>query len=147
MCSSMVPDTWFLSFGLQRCVSAQNRIIRWLLTDIKAFTLLREFILGSNQTGLVTNTSGTVSVVGGESLTLAAGVLPGGEIFYGSGTTQSSYTAPSATVAAWNSFIATAALSSVDIPTNTRTPSSGHRTTLPIIVAQFTVAVIWLVLQ
>ena len=72
--------------------------------------MLREFILGTNTTGLVTNSSGNVSVVGGENSTLAADVLPGqSDIFYGSGATQSSYAAPTATVAAWNSFIATAA--------------------------------------
>jgi hypothetical protein len=49
-------------------------------------------------------------VVGGESPTLAAGILPGNsEIFYGSGTTESTYIAPTATIAAWSSFIATAA--------------------------------------
>ena len=71
--------------------------------------MLREFILGSNQTGLVTNTSGAVSVVGGESTSLAAEVLPGQSgILVGTGTTQSTYTFPAATIAAWESFIATA---------------------------------------
>lgn len=48
--------------------------------------------------------------MGGENPTLAAGVLPGNsEIYYGPATTVSTYVAPSASVAAWNSFIATAA--------------------------------------
>ena len=69
--------------------------------------MLRDFILGNNQTGLVTNTSsGTVTVVGGENQTLAGTVHPGQlGIFVGSGTTQSTYTFPSATVAAWNTFL------------------------------------------
>lgn len=72
--------------------------------------MLREFILGSNQTGLVTNSSGAIHVNGGENATLAQPVLSGqAEIFVGSGTTQSSYVFPSATIAAWNSFIGTAA--------------------------------------
>lgn len=47
-------------------------------------------------------------VVGGTNATLAEDILPGGdEIFYGSGATQSTYVAPSATRAAWRSFIRT----------------------------------------
>ena len=58
-----------------------------------------------NTTGLVFN--GTV--IGGENTTLAQPVLPGQlGIYVGSGTTQSTYTAPSATIAAWESFAATA---------------------------------------
>ena len=72
--------------------------------------MLREFILGHNETGLVTNSSGTVSVVGGEVASLANTVMSGqAGIYAGSGTTQSTYTYPSATIAAWDSFIATAA--------------------------------------
>ncbi|KAJ3559788.1 hypothetical protein NM688_g126 [Phlebia brevispora] len=74
----------------------------------RAFVMAREFILGSNQTGLVTNSSGVASVVGGESPSLTAEVLSGQSgIYIGTGTTQSTYTFPSATIAAWESFIAT----------------------------------------
>ncbi|TDL15662.1 alpha/beta-hydrolase [Rickenella mellea] len=74
-----------------------------------AFKFLRDFVLGSDPTGLVTNSSGTITVVGSENSTLAGDYLPGGaEIFYGSGTTASTATYPAATIAAWNSFIATA---------------------------------------
>jgi hypothetical protein len=77
-------------------------------TSWQAYTFLREFILGNNATGLVTNSSGNTVVVGGENSTLAGNVLPGpAEIYYGSGTTQFTYTFPSATVAAWNGFIRT----------------------------------------
>lgn len=68
---------------------------------------LREFILGSNTTGLVQSTNGTVAVVGGENSTLAGDFLAGGsEIFYGSGATQSTTVFPSATVSAWDAFVA-----------------------------------------
>lgn len=70
---------------------------------------LREFVLGSNQTGLVTVVNGTTVVIGGENATLAAPALPGQlGIYVGTGTIQSTYTFPSATIAAWNSFLATA---------------------------------------
>ena len=83
--------------------------------------MLREFILGNNQPGLVTNTSGgAVSVVGGESTELIPEVLPGQTgIFVGSGATQSTYTFPSATIAAWESFTQTA------IPTPSASGVSG----------------------
>ncbi|KAI0683233.1 Alpha/Beta hydrolase protein [Cytidiella melzeri] len=85
----------------------------------RVFVVLRKFILGSNQTGLVlTTTNNTTSsssssspavVVGDENVTLAKGYLPGqDEISVGLGTTQSSTVYPSETRAAWESFIATA---------------------------------------
>ncbi|KAK7018469.1 carboxypeptidase [Favolaschia claudopus] len=76
-----------------------------------AFVFIREFVLGANQTGLVDNNANTV--VGGEDPALAGDYMPGGlAIFYGSGTTSASTVAPSATIAAWSKFIATAAPSS-----------------------------------
>ncbi|KAK7039320.1 carboxypeptidase [Favolaschia claudopus] len=75
-----------------------------------AFVFLREFILGSNLTGFVD--SPTSPAVGGDDPELASNILPGNSaIFYGSGTTASSTVAPEATIAGWNSFIATATLS------------------------------------
>ncbi|KAJ7726259.1 alpha/beta-hydrolase [Mycena maculata] len=74
-----------------------------------AFVFVREFVLGSNTTGLVQR-NGTV--VGGEESVLAENVLPGGTvIYYGngdSGTTSLSTVVPSATLASWEHFIATA---------------------------------------
>ncbi|KAI0642261.1 alpha/beta-hydrolase [Trametes meyenii] len=76
---------------------------------LRGLVLVREFIFGNNQTGLVTNTSGTVSVIGGESSSLAVDAIPGQlGIYLGSGTTESTYTYPSATIAAWNNYIVTA---------------------------------------
>lgn len=66
-------------------------------------------MLGHNKTGLVLTSSDSISVIGGESSSLAGDFFLGGAgIYYGSGMTQSTYMAPTATVAAWNSFIATA---------------------------------------
>jgi len=74
-----------------------------------ALTFLREFILGNNDTGLVVTDDGKTEVVGGAVSALAVGVLPGQSgIFIGSGATQSTYTFPSATIAAWESYIVTA---------------------------------------
>ncbi|OSD04770.1 alpha/beta-hydrolase [Trametes coccinea BRFM310] len=75
----------------------------------KAFTLLREFILGNNQTGLVSQVGGQVDVLGGEDAALAVDAIPGTSgIYVGSVTTQSTVEYPAATVAAWESYIATA---------------------------------------
>ncbi|KAI0372398.1 alpha/beta-hydrolase [Pilatotrama ljubarskyi] len=71
----------------------------------QALVFLREFVLGSNRNGTVEGST----VVGGENATLAGEYLPGGnEIFYGSAKTEGTSTVPSATIAAWNSFLATA---------------------------------------
>lgn len=76
----------------------------------KAFVFIREFVLGSNTTGHVDSYMGKVS--GGEDPKLAQDVLPGGTlIFFGDGSdgkTTASTAWPSATVAAWDAFIATA---------------------------------------
>ncbi|KDQ51807.1 hypothetical protein JAAARDRAFT_81336 [Jaapia argillacea MUCL 33604] len=78
-----------------------------------AYVFLREFILGHNTTGLVEGTT----VVGGESSLLGQGIIPGTTvIFYGSGTTVSSTSAPSATIASWASFLATATATSTPSP-------------------------------
>ncbi|RPD76193.1 alpha/beta-hydrolase [Lentinus tigrinus ALCF2SS1-7] len=81
----------------------------------QALVFLREFVLGSNQNGTVVNSS-TGEVVGGENKTLAEDFMPGGnEIFYGSAKTEGTSTIPSATIAAWESFIATATLDAVTL--------------------------------
>ncbi|KAG6812783.1 hypothetical protein H0H92_000553 [Tricholoma furcatifolium] len=74
-----------------------------------AFTFLREFVLGNNQTGLVIKSaSGQTVVVGGINASLAQDILPGGdEIYYGPGVQISTRIWPSATRAAWQSFIQT----------------------------------------
>ncbi|KAG5635789.1 hypothetical protein H0H81_010132 [Sphagnurus paluster] len=83
-----------------------------------AFTFLREFVLGNNQTGaVVKNAKGQVVVVGGTNATLATDILPGSdEIYYGAGTKASTYVFPQATRAAWKSFIRTETATS-SVPT------------------------------
>jgi carboxypeptidase D len=61
---------------------------------LQAMTFLREFILGSNTTGLLSPDSKTV--IGGEDHKLAGDIIPGNPaIFYGSATTASSKVATS----------------------------------------------------
>ena len=65
--------------------------------------MLREFVIGNNQTGLVQPDG---SVVGGEDPNLRVGdILPGTPgILAGSGTATSLYFGPTASVEAWNVF-------------------------------------------
>ncbi|TFK46525.1 alpha/beta-hydrolase [Heliocybe sulcata] len=91
--------TYVLLEGAGHYVSAGN--------PAAAYTFLREFVLGNNRTGLVDSRSG--NVIGEEVSSLAGDYIAGGSaIYYGSGTTQSTYYAPSATIAAWEKFIQTA---------------------------------------
>ncbi|KAI0675833.1 alpha/beta-hydrolase [Trametes maxima] len=93
---------------------------------LRGLVLVREFIFGNNQTGLVTNTSGSVSVIGGESSSLAVDAIPGQlGIYVGSGTTQSTFTYPSATIAAWNSYIVTATATAISNKVATSASPSG----------------------
>jgi len=75
-----------------------------------AYTFIREFVLGSNETGLVTeSTSGRISVIGGEDPAVAGNALPGSpDIYLGSFVTTSTYTYPSKTISQWNNYLATA---------------------------------------
>ncbi|CDO69768.1 hypothetical protein BN946_scf184766.g13 [Trametes cinnabarina] len=115
------PSTpWFDDNGERGGIVHQERNWTYVLIEgaghlvpytnpLRGFILLRDFILGNNQTGLVTNSSGTVSVVGGESSSLAVDAIPGQlGIYVGSFSTQSTYTYPSATIAAWSNYIVTA---------------------------------------
>ncbi|OJT10631.1 Pheromone-processing carboxypeptidase KEX1 [Trametes pubescens] len=84
---------------------AGHEVPQW--KPAQALVLLREFVFGANQNGSVEGTN----VVGVEDAMLASGdYFPGGgEIFFGSRTTSGTFTFPSATVAAWNSFMGIAA--------------------------------------
>jgi hypothetical protein len=93
-----------------RCVACQIPLVLgvdflahfWLL--LKAWTFLREFILGDNETGLVTD-SDTLAL-GGEDPEYAGNTLAEGpEVYQGSYTTTSTYYFPSQTVASWDQFI------------------------------------------
>ncbi|KAI0695227.1 alpha/beta-hydrolase [Cytidiella melzeri] len=92
-----------------------------------AWVMFREFILGNNQTGLLTNSSTTA--IGGEDPSLLIGpnnILPGeSAILYGSGTATSLFMAPSATIAAWNSFFASVATANQSLSSATGSSSAG----------------------
>ncbi|KAG8220809.1 Alpha/Beta hydrolase protein [Butyriboletus roseoflavus] len=79
---------------------------------VSALTLVREFIFGNNQTGLVVDAgceSQSVTVIGGEVSSLGNEIMTGSAgIYYGSATTASTYFFPTATVEAWNAIAATA---------------------------------------
>lgn len=69
-----------------------------------ALTFFREFVLGTNQTGFYSPSSG--SVVGGEDSSLAGDFLPGNSgIFGGSISTTTTFTYPAATVSAWDAVV------------------------------------------
>jgi carboxypeptidase D len=90
--------------------------------------LLREFILGNNRTGLFVE--GSKDSIGPDHSKLVAGaagnvVRADAVVYMGAGMTQSTFVFPSATVAAWDGFMATRwaskhpASSSVVTPTPT----------------------------
>jgi len=120
---SRQPKTpWYNDYGEFAGIVHQERGWKYVLVaraghlvpytnPISALTLVRDYIFGNSQTGLVTNSgSGEVSVVGGEVSPLRGEILPGEPaIYYGQGKTESSYFFPTATVNAWDKFIATAA--------------------------------------
>jgi len=90
--------------------------VNWQL--LKAFTFLREFVLGNNKQGLVVGSGDYFTVIGGENSTLAGENIPAAdEIYYGSATAQSTYIAPSATRAAWKTFIRTETATGESRPT------------------------------
>lgn len=104
---------------------------------------------------MVINAGGAVSIVGGESSALVGDYLRAGpEIYYGAGTTESTYIAPTATVVAWDNFIATAAPVADIAPLPNSAPSSSslsnsvssrHRTaTGPIAAYAFMSLMYWL---
>ncbi|GJE99869.1 carboxypeptidase [Phanerochaete sordida] len=71
-----------------------------------AYTFFREFVLGSNRTGLVVTEGGSTSVVGGENPTLQQTAIPGQHaIYYGSSKTEGSTVWPRETIAAFQSHI------------------------------------------
>ncbi|KAG9311821.1 alpha beta-hydrolase [Chiua virens] len=112
---------WYNDAGKFGGIVHQERGWKYVLVDqaghllgynnpISALTLVREFIFGSNQAGLVTSTSsGQVTVIGGEASKLRGEIMTGqAAIYYGQATTASSYVFPSSTVEAWNAYMATA---------------------------------------
>ncbi|KIL69347.1 hypothetical protein M378DRAFT_98802 [Amanita muscaria Koide BX008] len=140
------PSTpWFNDNGEFAGIVHQERGWTYVLFDhaghlvsasnpVSAFTFAKEFLFGSNTTGLV---SPSGSVVGGEDPKLAGDFLPGNTALYlGAGATQSTYTFPSATVAAWNKFIQTASPvhSTTDLSNNS---ASRNYAVSPLIAVAF----------
>ncbi|KAF8524852.1 alpha/beta-hydrolase [Hysterangium stoloniferum] len=118
------PSTpWFGDDGQFAGIVHQERNVTYVLFDnaghlipqwqpARALTFVREFVLGNNPNGTVLS-DGTV--VGGEGSPLVNDILPAEHdpIFTGSGTTLGSTLWPSATIAAWDSFIATATATTI----------------------------------
>ncbi|EIN06504.1 alpha/beta-hydrolase [Punctularia strigosozonata HHB-11173 SS5] len=112
-----VPSTpWFDDDGNLAGIVHQERNLAYVLfigaghlvpqwKPDAAFVFLREFILGSNKTGLVVDPH--KPAIGGEDPSIApADVIPGTTaIFYGSGTTVSSALVASASIASWESVV------------------------------------------
>lgn len=79
------------------------------------YTFLKEFVLGTNQTGYLA--PGTSSVVGGVHTEYLKGILTGYEAYTGSAITQGTYTWPSSLWNAWGSYMATR--TAADVPAAT----------------------------
>jgi len=94
--------------------------------EMQAFVLAREFILGKNTTGLV-GSNGKI-VQGASNVSLQQDALPeyDAPIFFGAGSTTGSTVWPSATIAAWESFIVTGSVGTLtSVPTATGASGSG----------------------
>jgi len=83
----------------------------------QAYAFVRDFVLGNNQTGLVTTSGGTTSVVGGVHTEYQNGILTASEVYTGALTTAGTYTWPSENWAAWESYMATRTAADVAVVT------------------------------
>ena len=131
---------WFDDDGQFAGIVHQERGLTYVLFDgaghlvplwkpAQALVFLREFVLGDNRNGTLLE-DGTV--VGGEDDALAQDFMPGGkEIFFGSAKTEGTSTVSSATVAAWESFIATATLDAVVTSAASASSSAAPSSTSP----------------
>ncbi|PIL29186.1 hypothetical protein GSI_09235 [Ganoderma sinense ZZ0214-1] len=116
---------WYDDAGAPAGVVHQERNVSYVLfagaghlipeyKPMQSLVFLREFILGDNPNGTVREDG---SVVGGEDPALAQDYFfGGGEVFYGSSATQGTLVAPSATVASWESFLASATATTTPAP-------------------------------
>ncbi|KAI0773268.1 Alpha/Beta hydrolase protein [Trametes elegans] len=133
------PSTpWFDDNGERGGIVHQERNWTYVLVEdaghlvpqmnpARGYVLAREFIFGTNQTGLVTDSGGSTTVVGGEVGSLAAPAIPAPPgIAVGSATTESTYTYPSRTIAAWESFLASATAGDVAVTGAAASPVAGQ---------------------
>ncbi|KAL5492094.1 hypothetical protein ACEPAI_3541 [Sanghuangporus weigelae] len=95
------------SIGTYALIADSGHEVPEFTLEAAAFLLFREFILGNNSTGLVTNSSDGESGGGDEYSSHSMGdILPGDSaILFGSGTTTSVFVAPPATIASWEAFL------------------------------------------
>jgi len=82
--------------------------------QFQAYAFVRDFILGNNQTGLVTTSNGQNSVIGGVHTEYLKGILTVSEVYTGSYATDGTYTWPQASFEAWGSYMATR--TAADVP-------------------------------
>ena len=125
MLSLKVQGTRFQRTSLVRCVIPRLFKQRCLFT-FQAYALYREFVVGTNQTGLVVTDGTTTSVVGGIHTEYEPGILTASGVLTGSYRTEGTYTWPAESWAAWGSYIATR--TATDVPpaietSNTQTGS------------------------
>ncbi|TFY81231.1 hypothetical protein EWM64_g2782 [Hericium alpestre] len=99
-----------------------------------AYVFFRDFILNSNTTGSITSDSkGHTVVLGGENPSIANDVPRiATALFLGATSTQSTLFAPSATVAAWESFLGTVPNLEAEMMTNAAAPWPGGLVTLSL---------------
>lgn len=121
-------------------------LVAHYLTSSKAWTFLREFVLGNNKTGLVTNAN--TPAFGGEYPQYAANTLAEGpEIYQGSYTTTSTYHFPTETVARWDRYIQGASTSGKSLAQTDgaygRTVGDVVLKTLVSVVVSSSIAFVW----
>lgn len=131
MYSSTAQATRSLQASLKRYVPSlllHPRKECLLLTSRQAFTFVREFVVGNNQTGLVQTVNQSTSVVGGENPSLQQSVIPGQSgIAFGSATTQGQTAWPAATVAAFDSYINLASITGTSDLKSSATATAGAK--------------------
>ena len=115
----------------------------------KAWTFLREFVLGDNKTGLVTDAN--TPAVGGEDPKYAVNTLAEGpEVYQGSYTTTSTYYFPTETVARWDRYVQESSASSNSKPASQISGASGRSAggfvlkALASVLMSSLVALVWL---
>ncbi|KIM27100.1 hypothetical protein M408DRAFT_24847 [Serendipita vermifera MAFF 305830] len=91
-----------------------------------AYALYREFVVGSNQTGLVVADGSSTTVVGGIHTEYEPGILTASGVLTGSYRTEGTYTWPTESWAAWGSYMATRTAQDAPIPHATDEGGVGH---------------------